>query len=1041
MRKPWPPLGLCGEAATFTLQVERLMMKGKFAWRLCVIGALLVLGSPLAQSSTPEESWGQAAAPAVRVLTSDAEAIVFEVLTPRPAVEEIRVGDEVEHRVRVAGLDALSLAGAPELPVQSVMLGIPPGATWTVELESTDRVMLEGPYRLLPGASAAPGLDSWAPSGERIPDAAIYTRSLFYPADVVEALDSGYLRDQRFLSLRVNPIRYNPVTGQVEWFQRIRVRIRLSGADLSACDGEQDGYFEPVLRATILNYEQAKAWRSREPGSVEAQAGPICGIGPQYKVIVNSEGMHEITHADLLAAGFPITSVDPMRLTMCYMGQEIAIRVTGQEDHVFNTTDRILFYGTVPYSRYTDTSTYWLSFGASDGKRMGAKDGTVNAATPYVPAHAVTAAAEQSLRYDSLYPSPKGDHWFWDDLRWLDVAPYTPRSYTVQLKEPPAGVANAVLRVGLQGYTPNLHELNFSFNGLSLGSRMWAGPEYRTLSFLVPTTSLRTGGNTLTLSSKDMGATPDGAWLDFFSVEYAAQNVALEGKSLAFKGQSGAARYWLTGFADASVEVYDVSDVRNVAQMAGVAAKMVRITRLPSVWARGGAAAAGQDAILFNSKQDDTLSHVAAIGGYGIAFQGNEAAAPTYWAGTASALKRPVAILHDPVTNWRSPALGADYLLITNPSLITEANRLVAHHQDQGLQPLVVYVQDIYDEFNHGRADPEAIRAFLQYAYAQWSLRPSYVLLFGDGSYDFLNHTGYGAAQMVPPYLAMVDRTMGETATDNRYAAVHGDDILPDMYIGRLPAANLAQARAIVDKIVQYLAVSTADGWNKKIILVSDKPDAPAYNNFIQASDDVYDWLGAAATAYTRTRVYFDPSSSGVPWVHAEISAAKAAMLTNLNQGALFWNFMGHASEHQWIAERLLHVDDVAGLANGFRLPVLLDMTCQTGQFHLPQAKASDECLAEALIRHPGGGTVASWSPTGWGMASGHDVMQQAFYEAVFTGGVWQLGPAIAVGAVRAYNAGYNDLVDTFILLGDPALFLRQHVAGAVARDLPFGDF
>lgn len=991
--------------------------------------AILLLGVAPAQGAHPERSWGQDPMPEVRVVSGSAESIALDIFTPRPSVQQADVQGETWHQVRVSGLATASEPGAPELPVHAVMLGIPPKATWQVHLESTDRILLEGPYRLRPGPTARAvrggGADGAMRYEEtRTPDGRIYGAATFYPAEVVEVSGSGYLRDQRFLSLRVHPVRYNPATGQLEWYQRMRVRIVLSGADLTACDGEQDGYFEPVLRATILNYEQARAWRSREPSTVAAQAGPICGVGPQYKVIVNAEGLHEITYADLVGAGFPVASVDPVRLTMCYMGQEVAIQVVGQEDRVFNPTDRILFYAVVPYSRYTNTSTYWLSFGASDGKRMGTRSGAVNPATPYVPAHAVTVVAEQSLRYDSLFASPKGDHWFWDDLSWLDVTPYTPRSYTLQLTEPPAGVANAVLRVGLQGYDANLHELNFAFNGLSLGARKWAGQVYQTLSFLIPTTALRLGANTLTLSSTDRGATPDGVWLDFFGVEYNARNVATDGKSLTFTGQGGPARYWVTGFAAGDVVVYDVSDVRNVAQIVGIPAEPAAFVRLPSVWRRGGtAAAAGADAAPAAGQPD--VGAFATAGTYGVAFQDNPASARRYWVGTSAAVRRPVSIVADPVTNWRSPTIGADYVIITDPSLAAQANRLVAYHQDQGLQPLVVYVQDIYDEFNYGQADPAAIRAFLQYAYDQWSMRPSYVLLLGDGSYDFLNYKGYGGQQTVPPFLAHVDKTMGETATDHRYVAVHGDDILPDMYIGRLPAANVDQAKTMVDKILAYRTAPGAGTWDREIILVSDKPDAPDYNNFIQASDHMYEWLGTAAPGYTRTRVYYDPASSSAPWIYTSIGAARTALFSEFNQGALFWNFMGHASEHQWVADRLLHVDDMPSLVNGTRLPVLLEMTCQTGQFHLPQASPAQDCLAEQFIRRAGGGTVASWSSTGWGMATGHDVMQQGFYERIFAGGVRQLGPAVAVGTVRAYNAGYNDLVDTFILFGDPALFVR----------------
>jgi len=42
------------------------------------------------------------------------------------------------------------------------------------------------------------------------------------------------------------------------------------------------------------------------------------------------------------------------------------------------------------------------------------------------------------------------------------------------------------------------------------------------------------------------------------------------------------------------------------------------------------------------------------------------------------------------------------------------------------------------------------------------------------------------------------------TASDPAFAAVNGDDILPDLAIGRLPAANPEEARAMVEKILVH---------------------------------------------------------------------------------------------------------------------------------------------------------------------------------------------------------------------------------------------
>ena len=46
-------------------------------------------------------------------------------------------------------------------------------------------------------------------------------------------------------------------------------------------------------------------------------------------------------------------------------------------------------------------------------------------------------------------------------------------------------------------------------------------------------------------------------------------------------------------------------------------------------------------------------------------------------------------------------------------------------------------VTAIYDQFNGGMPEPEAINAFLAYASSNWATQPEYVLLVGDSSYDF----------------------------------------------------------------------------------------------------------------------------------------------------------------------------------------------------------------------------------------------------------------------------------------------------------------
>ena len=85
------------------------------------------------------------------------------------------------------------------------------------------------------------------------------------------------------------------------------------------------------------------------------------------------------------------------------------------------------------------------------------------------------------------------------------------------------------------------------------------------------------------------------------------------------------------------------------------------------------------------------------------------------------------------------------------------------------------------------------------------------------------------------------------------------------------------------------------------------------------------------------------------------------------------------------------------------------------------------------MVRIQNGGAVAAFTPTGLGLASGHDVLAQGFYSTFFTNDLWELGPASANARLAIYNTGYHfDLLYTYSILGDPAL----HVQGFLERKI-----
>ena len=147
----------------------------------------------------------------------------------------------------------------------------------------------------------------------------------------------------------------------------------------------------------------------------------------------------------------------------------------------------------------------------------------------------------------------------------------------------------------------------------------------------------------------------------------------------------------------------------------------------------------------------------------------------------------------DVPSDLRSIHNGADYIIVTHAKFIHDVQPLADLRSQQGLRAKVVNVQDIYDEFNHGILNPNAIREFLKYAYHNWQPpAPTYVLLVGDTHIDKKNKNNFVPTMRVqiPGY--------GSSASDHRFVTFRGEDNFPDMLIGRMPANNRVDADIFV---------------------------------------------------------------------------------------------------------------------------------------------------------------------------------------------------------------------------------------------------
>jgi len=100
----------------------------------------------------------------------------------------------------------------------------------------------------------------------------------------------------------------------------------------------------------------------------------------------------------------------------------------------------------------------------------------------------------------------------------------------------------------------------------------------------------------------------------------------------------------------------------------------------------------------------------------------------------------------------------------------------------------------------------------------------------------------------------------------------------------------------------------------------------------------------------------------------------------------------------------------------------VVTMTCLDGYFHHPQA----DCLAEELLLAEDKGALAAFAPTSELLPDEQDTLVKALFEALFASDAPTLGEAVmrAKRSLPGGGRGYEDLIETYTLLGDPALWL-----------------
>jgi len=697
--------------------------------------------------------------------------------------------------------------------------------------------------------------------------------------------------------------------------------------------------FVPIVKNSvgdILLVTDFKVSYSIEPnlkreGAPSFKTTSILSNGVVHKIAVGQSGMFELTQSELSNIfGSGLSSMNPRQIKL-FTGnlavvpelvddprvddlEEVAIEFRGEQDGSIDASDAIRFYaqgpdywvlndvqGTYDHVRniYSNVNYYYLVYSPGFGKRVN----TVNATGSAIY---TTNKGNARMHYEKdllnlldfdVNHHPGGKDWFGETFKNVTQQKFTAfnipnRDASSPVKLTAAFAARAIGTIASQ--------FNVSANGSSLMSvpiNGVSGNFENEHAFLDKrTATFSPSGDQIDVDIFYVKPNSDAeGWLNYMTLN-AMQFLQLGSNQFSFRDVESSShpstKYQLQNFN--GEQVWNITDPFNPTILQGEV---------------NGAAAS----FTVNSNGVHEL----------IAF-GSNTLTPSYIG---------------PVESQNLHAIqSADMLIVYHPTFKPAAELLAAHRRSHsGLEVVLADVNHIYNEFSSGRKDISGIRDFCRMIYER-DQRFKYLLLFGDGSFDYKNIKNSAQEKdFVPTY---------QTKTSNHpIASFPSDDFYGlldpgegnvysgalDLGIGRLPVNTTAEANQVVQKIIHYETSPELFGnWKTQMTFLADDEDS---NIHVNDADVIASSFANSNRNFNLDKLYFDAfqqvSAAGGNFYPSVRDAINRMMF----KGEMVVNYLGHGGSNGWAQERVLREEDYRGWTNKNKLPLFVTATCSFAPF------------------------------------------------------------------------------------------------------------
>ncbi|MCL2207842.1 MAG: C25 family cysteine peptidase [Fibromonadales bacterium] len=379
---------------------------------------------------------------------------------------------------------------------------------------------------------------------------------------------------------------------------------------------------------------------------------------------------------------------------------------------------------------------------------------------------------------------------------------------------------------------------------------------------------------------------------------------------------------------------------------------------------------------------------------------------------------------------------ATEYLILTSEILQSSAVNL-KQFRENGEAPIrlntaVVLIEDIYR--NHGgQASPVAIRDYIRYAK---NICPDlrYVLLAGNGNYDYRKIRSGAKSNLLPPYEAEDMSTDDFFAVLDSGEAVRFKNYKLALAVGRLPVSNAVEFESYVQKAKDYENVSLMDNgiWRNTIIFSTD--DAMQGSNIDIVANHTLDMEKTIANVDKFSR----DKNFAINWRKISMLQyekdgnnkkpdATRELLLRLNQGALFSFYYGHGNAVMWADEDLLNTSSLNNISNTGRYTILGSFSCLVARFD----DAAVTSLSEVFVTAKSKGAIASIGSIRESFASPNRLISEKILLRSLSKNIL-LGDAIKEAKQTVSDSysfeRYNN--EKYVLLGEPVLSMpRQEIS------------